>query len=119
VRIAEIAVSIWDDVAEALTPIIGHSGVDALFKRSVYLTRTTHPCLHAVNENGSPSDDLAVLQTVLARQDSFEAVAANAALLQNFHEVLITLIGPSLTERLLRPVWEIPSSGDAAQENVL
>jgi hypothetical protein len=119
VRIAEIAVSIWDDVGEALTPIIGQSGVDALFKRSIYLTRTAHPCLHAVNENGLPTGGLAILQTVLAQQGSIEAIAANAALLQNFHEVLITLIGSSLTERLLRPVWEIPSSGDAAQENML
>jgi hypothetical protein len=116
VRIAEIAVSIWDDVGEALAPIIGQSGVGALFKRSIYLTRVAHPCLQAVNESALASGGLAVLQTVLAQQDAVEAVAVNAALLQHFQEVLITLIGASLTERLLRPVWEITSSGDAAQE---
>jgi hypothetical protein len=42
----------------------------------------------------------------------------NAALLQNFHELLVSLIGASLTERLLRPVWDIPPSGDAVQETM-
>ncbi|MFC5582395.1 hypothetical protein [Rhodanobacter terrae] len=118
-RIAEIAVSIWDDVGEALAPIIGQSGVGALFRRSIYLTRIAHPCLQVVDERALASGGLAVLQTVLAQQDSTEAAAVNAALLQNFQEVLITLIGASLTSRLLRPVWEITSSGDAAQEKIL
>ena len=117
VRIAETAVSIWDGVGVALSPIIGQAGVAALFKRSVYLTRNTHPCLSAVDEGALPSTgERAALQVVLAQQDSVEAVAVNAALLQNFHELLISLIGASLSERLLRPVWDNPSSGDAVQE---
>lgn len=108
VRIAEIAVAIWDDVAEALVPIIGQSGVAALFKRSMYLTRAAHPCLQAIDENAPPFGGLAALQKVLVQQDRIEAIAVNAALLQNFHELLVTLIGASLTKRLLRPVWETP-----------
>lgn len=117
VRISEIAVSIWGGVGVALSPIIGQTGFAALFKRSVYLTRNTHPCLSVVNEGASPTTgELAVLQVVLAQQDNVEAVAVNAALLQNFHELLISLIGASLSERLLRTVWDTPSSGDAVQE---
>ena len=44
------------------------------------------------------------------------AVAANAALLQNFQDLLTSLIGLSLTERLLSPVWDKPSSGQAEQD---
>jgi hypothetical protein len=108
VRIAELAVSIWNDVGDALAPIIGQSGVDALIKRSIYLTRTAHPCLQGIDENVLPSDGLAALRAVLEQQERTAAIAVNAALLQNFHKVLITLIGASLTERLLRPVWETP-----------
>ena len=54
VRIAEIAISIWNGVGAALSPIIGQAGVAALFKRSVYLTRITHPCLLAVDEGARP-----------------------------------------------------------------
>lgn len=119
VRIAEIAVSIWEGVGVALAPIIGQPGVAALFKRSVFLTRDTHPCLSAVNESTlSSKNELAMLQMLLAQQASAEAVAVNVALLQNFHELLVSLIGASLTERLLRPVWDIPSSGDAVQETM-
>ncbi len=118
-RIAEVAVSIWDGVGAALAPIIGQPGVAALFKRSVYLTRNTHPCLSVVNESALPATgELAVLKVVLAQQDHAEATAVNAALLQNFHELLVSLIGASLTERLLRPVWDIHPSGDAVQETM-
>jgi hypothetical protein len=119
VEISEIAVSIWEGVGFVLSPIIGHAGVAALFKRSIYLTRNTHPWLSVVNDGALPSTgELAALQVVLAQQDRVEAVAANAALLQNFQELLISLIGASLSERLLRPVWETPSSGDAVQETM-
>ncbi len=119
-RISEIAVSIWDGVGVALSPIIGQTGVAALFKRSAFLTRTTHPCLSAVHESALPSmGELAVLQAVLSQQDWAEAVAVNAALLQNFHELLISLIGASLSDRLLRPVWDIPPCGDAVQDTII
>ena len=117
-QIAEIAVSIWRDVAAALAPIIGQPGVVALLDRSIHLTRAAHPCLAAVSEDALPSSELAMLQEVLSQQDSIEAIATNAALLQQFHQVLTALIGTSLTERLLRPVWEITSSGDAVQEAI-
>lgn len=119
VRIAKIAVSIWDGMGAALSPIIGQRGVAALFKRSVYLTRTAYPCLSRLSEATLPSGELALLQQVLAQQGRIEAVAVNLALLQNFHELLISLIGASLSGRLLRHVWATPSSGEALQEILL
>jgi len=118
VRISEIAVSIWDGVGVALSPIIGQTGVAALFKRSVYLTRIAHPCLSVVCESALPSEELALLQEVLAQQGRIEAVAVNLALLQSFNELLVSLIGASLSERLLRAVWDNPSAGDAVQETM-
>lgn len=114
--IAEMAVAIWKDVGIALSRIIGQTGVDALFKRSIHLTRSAHPCLATVLKNKAQPDALATLQVVLAQQTRATAVAANLALLQNFQGLLISLIGLSLTERLLRPVWDKLSSGQAAQD---
>ncbi len=116
VRVASLASAIWNDAATALSPIIGRHGVDALFKRSIYLTRSAHPLLTSVFEDKSQSDAFAHLQALLARQTSAAAVAANITLLQNFQDLLTTLIGLSLTERLLRPVWDKPSSGQAEQD---
>lgn len=100
----------------ALSPIIGQPGVEALFKRSIYLTRAAHPCLAIFVDDTTHPDALAALQAALAQQANGTAVAANAALLQNFEELLTSLIGASLTERLLRPVWDTPSSAQAEQD---
>jgi hypothetical protein len=53
---------------------------------------------------------------VLAQRSSAEAAAGGSTFLNTFHELLASLIGPSLTKRLLRSVWEPPSSGTAAQD---
>ena len=116
-RVAATAVAIWKDVGMALSPIIGQPGVDALFKRSIYLGRSAHPCLARVVEDKAQPDGLVTLRAVLAQQTSGMAVAANIAVLQSFQDLLISLIGLSLTERLLRPVWDKPSSGQAEQDN--
>ncbi len=115
-RIAEMAVSIWKDIGMALSPIIGQPGVDALFKRSIHMARSSHACLATAFEDKARPVDLTALQMVLAQQTSTSAAAAHIAMLHNFQELLTSLIGPSLTERLLRPVWDKPSSGQAEQD---
>jgi hypothetical protein len=62
------------------------------------------------------ADDFAGLRAALATQSSAEAADANAAVLQTFHDLLTSLIGASLTERLLRPVWGSLTGGDAPQD---
>jgi hypothetical protein len=58
--------------------------------------------------------DFAALQPTLLRQTRANVVAANGALLEKFLEQLASLIGESLTERLLHAVVDIYSTGDAA-----
>jgi hypothetical protein len=115
-RIADIAISVWRDVAAALSPIIGQRGVAELYKRSIYLTRADYAWLAAVHESALAPAEFASLQTALLQQTSQDAAAANGALLQTFYDLLIKLIGTSLTERLFQPVWDNLSSGQAAQD---
>jgi len=114
--IAMDAVAVWRDINAALAPIIGHAGVAALYKRSLYLAQTSHPCLATVYESVSPSDEYATLQSVLSQQTTPDVIAAIGTLLQTFHDLLARLIGESLTGRLLRSVWYPPSSGHAVQD---
>lgn len=116
--VAATAITIWKEVGAALAPIIGQTGVAALFKRSIHVTRSTHPWLAPVIEDGAQPDELAAMHAALAQQTSANAAAANVALLQNFQNLLISLIGLSLTERLLSPVWGNPSNGQAEQDTV-
>lgn len=87
-----------------------------LYRRSLYLTSAAHPWLTGTPEEGPVTIDLEALKSVFTQQSSTHAIAAGGALLQTFHELLSSLIGLSLTERLLRPVWAPFSSGPPAQD---
>lgn len=115
--IARSALATWIQIDDALSPIIGRQGVAGLYKRSLSLTRGADPALTAVFAGRLAPDDYSTLQQALAQQSAPVAIAASVALLQTFHDLLTKLIGLSLTERLLRPLLDNPSSsGNAVQE---
>ena len=116
VPIAALVVLKWRSIDNALSPIIGHGGVAALFKRSVSLTLHTYPWLAPLQEGADQPHNFAALQSALCRQPSAEAAAAAGALLQKFLDLLTHLIGDALTERLLRSIWDDTSSDGAVQE---
>jgi hypothetical protein len=110
-RIAEVAASTWREIYAVLSPVIGPGGVIALYQRSLYTTRAAHPYLAAARDDGPRPGEFAALQQVLSQQTSAHVAAANGALLQTFCDLLGNLISVSLTERLLRSVRNLPSSG--------
>jgi hypothetical protein len=112
-RVADAVVSIWQTIDAALRPILGQQGVATLYKRSLFLVGPTHAWLAVAHEGIEAAMDLAALRSVLARQDSTVAAAGGGDLLQTFYELLASLIGPSLTERLLHPVWANTLSGSS------
>lgn len=106
-QMADAIVLAWRAIEAALGPVVGKGGVAALYKRSLYLTDPAHPWLAGLHEGVQPELDLAALKVLLAQQASAATAAAGGgAVLDKFHELLATLVGPSLTERLLRAVWE-------------
>jgi hypothetical protein len=115
-QVADAAVAVWLEIATALAPIIGARGVAALYRRSLHLARPVHPWLATTLEGTEHTLDLVTLKSVLAQQPGTEALAAASCLLHTLQELLTSLVGPSLTERLLRPVWTHPSSAPPAQD---
>jgi len=115
-QIAEAVVSTWQGIEAALSPVIGKRGVAALYERSLYLSGLSHPWLAATREGVQTTVDLPALKSALSQQSSANAAAAGGTLLQTVYELLASLIGPSLTERLLHPVWARLSSGLPAQD---
>ena len=116
-QIADATVAAWQGIDSALAPIIGQRGVAALYKRSLHLNRPLRPCLNAAIETTEALLGLAALKSVMAQQSASDAAAIGGELLQTFHELLTTLVGPSLTERLLRSVWTDFLSGPPAQDH--
>jgi hypothetical protein len=114
--IADAGCSIWQRITIKLSPIVGRLGVAALYKRSLHLTRTNHPALSAVQDDFGELGDFESLREALSSQSSASAAAANTALLVTFYDLLSSLIGGSLTERLLESVFDKPSTNDPVQD---
>ncbi len=100
----------------ALDPVIGTRGVAALYKRSVHIAQGDFPWLAATHvqlPSETPFDSLA---RVFDAQHPDEGARAGASLLRSFCRLLDSLVGSSLTERLLRPVLSNLSSVAGARD---
>lgn len=115
-QVADAIVALWLEIEQALHPIIGHRGVAALYNRSLHLTAVAYPWL-AIDHPGFPAAvDPSALRSALVQQTAAEAATGGSALFLTFHELLASLVGASLTDRLLRYVWTHSSPGSPAQD---
>lgn len=93
----------WELAAEQLTTLIGPRAVTVLLLRALHLASAEFPFLAQVAAQGN--DALPALQTGLAQRLPGEAIEVGVSLMVTFNELLATLIGVSLSERLMTPVW--------------
>ena len=114
--IADAVTQAWQQADTVLTPLIGHRGLSALYQRSVHVTANTIPWLAVCYQGIQQSMQLDLLHEALAGQSSAEAAIASTELFRTFHDLLASLIGPSLTARLLQSVWTTSSRGPSAQD---
>jgi len=112
--IAVATLGLWREVAAGMAPMIGVRGFEALFSRSLHLTTQAHPWLGLAlaHEDCASVDSLAAR---LEAGDPRSAQEASAALLVTFTDLLAVMIGASLTDRLLNPIWA-PIPSPSAQE---
>jgi hypothetical protein len=106
---SEATATTWRLVEAQLVPVIGARGLDVLFRRALHQTTTAFPWLAVAVDRGGSTGPLPSLMACLAAQRTATASDAAYALLFTFAELLATLIGEALTERLLAPVWARPS----------
>ncbi|MBE0598929.1 MAG: hypothetical protein IH614_16865 [Desulfuromonadales bacterium] len=111
--VAEATTSTWCQIAALLTPVLGTRGVDVIFRRALYLTGKAFPWLASGEKGGDSAALLIRLKARLAGQSADTAAEAACALLVTFMELLTTLLGESLTEHLMGPVWTSPSPPSA------
>jgi hypothetical protein len=101
---AASTVATWQAVDAALRPILGGRGVAALYWRSLHLAAADHPWLVQDSVAVDPAMDLQTLAAAIGRQSPGEAAAGSRAALDKFHTLLVSLVGTSLTARLLASV---------------
>jgi hypothetical protein len=100
-----------------LAPIIGGAGVKALLRRSVLLARLRFDWLDTGLDSAPELDPVEQLCHGLGKRTRAEAIATNLLLAQTFYGLLAGLIGESLADRLLEPVFSSPSAGSSAQDS--
>ena len=115
-EVAEVVARSFQGIGRIMEPIIGQRGMAALYRRSLHLAGPICPHISAASAAGSMAMDLALLEAELARQTAADAATTGTALLHVFHVLLTSLIGPSLTERLLRSIWADFLSGPSARD---
>jgi hypothetical protein len=103
--IAGALVTIGDQFVSRLAPVIGERGLEVLFIRSVHLAGSAFPWHPVSGESGDRTALMETLKARLASCDTKTATEASCALLGSFVQLLSSLIGDSLTRRLLDPVW--------------
>jgi len=115
-QIADAIAALWQEIDQSLHPIIGHRGVAALYNRSLLLTTADYPWLAIGHQGSAASVDPSALKAALAQQAAAEAATGGIALFQSFHDLLASLVGASLTDRLLHSVWARSAGASPAQD---
>ena len=114
-QIADAIGALWADVEAALQPVIGRRGVAALLGRTLHLIAGRYPWLVSLRASGEDAD-LSQVTDLFAAQPAPLTLEAGSALFRTFHELLVTLIGSPLSERLLQTAWSNSSRAASAQD---
>jgi hypothetical protein len=115
--LADAVVALWRDIDAALTPILGSRGIAALHGRSLYLASYEFPWLKGSRDTGVLAEiDFELLRTVFVAQPVAIGQNGATAMFRCFHDLLASMVGVALTERLLHAVWDNPNGGEAAQD---
>jgi hypothetical protein len=115
--VAAAVVIVWREVDAALRPIIGQRGVVALFNRSVQVAAVGQTWLLSVRQEPDIELQLSAIAGIFAKQDAAAAISGGDALLLAFHQLLGSLIGASLAERLLRPAFSPANHSTPTQDS--
>ncbi|MFE8646376.1 hypothetical protein ACFX58_14945 [Sphingomonas sp. NCPPB 2930] len=108
--VAEAVARALGHLLDELEPLVGMHGASALFGRSVHLVRRDHAAA-LTPATGTREAQLAGLRNELSGLDTVEARRISTALLTTFADLLTSLIGEPLTNRLLRSAWNLPPAG--------
>ncbi len=114
--VAAAALRAYERLAHGLVPLIGEVGINAVCARSVHLTQRDFSWLARAGPAEPRDAPFTHVRASLERQDPAVATDAAIAVLATFGDLLASLIGDSLTTRLLREAWPDGFSDDTTPE---
>lgn len=110
-EIARVTVGAVRALHAELAALIGSQAASALYARSIHLARLSFPWL-SQTATVPLSARLTSLQSDLSARNTSEARQGGKGLLLTFTDLLVTLIGEPLTNRLLRSAWALPADNE-------
>lgn len=114
-EMADRIINLFSSAESVFKPIIGLRGLAALYDANLKRFSSNYPWLCAAIEHPCVTLNLQLLRSVLLDNNHQTLMQAGAALITNFYLIIAGLIGSSLTEQLLRPVWA-PTTVKPARE---
>ena len=103
--LAAAALRVYETLAGQLALLIGEGGVKALTARSLHLVQRDYPWLAEAEASGTAEGPFAQFGSSLERQEPAVATETAVAALATLGGLLETLIGETLTSRVLRAAW--------------
>lgn len=100
----DAAINLWELMATQIISVIGESGFNSIYARSLFLAQSTCPWLPS--DSTPPMEHrFAELKKSLDQHPPEQAGEANNLLLITFTDILASLIGEALTSHLLYLAW--------------
>lgn len=103
-ELARSIADVWRAISEHLSPVLGARGVGSLYRRCLFVAAAQHAWLRDIAKLDAGFDPAALTELFRNRMPRDVAVAGTL-LFTTLNELLASLVGSSLTERLLQPVW--------------
>lgn len=104
--LAERSLWLWGRIATNLTPLIGEVGFQSLYARAVHLALPRCPGITFSKQERSTDGLFEGLRADLVALEYGIAEQCSAILLNEFTELVASMIGDVLMEQILRSAWE-------------
>lgn len=103
---ADAATVLWERLSIQIVALVGDAGFESLYAHSLYLAQFKFPWITvSTDAHPQPPPRFASLSSDLADSPPELAREANRLLLVIFTDLLASLIGEPLTERVLNSAW--------------
>jgi len=112
-KVADAAIILWQQIATNIISIVGESGFDSLYVRSIFLSASKFSWLASYNPKPEIRNQFAELKICFEKQTPDHIKEANKQLLITLTDILASLIGEPLTTQILCMAW-----GDVASDIV-
>lgn len=106
----------WESLTAQIVLLVGESGFDSLYARSVLLNQARFPWLSAAAPVTQADKRFTNLLARLQAQPQVIAIEANRQLLVTLTDILASLIGEPLTASILDSAWQSEAQTKVGKE---